>query len=60
MTCTIGGKSVPVEYAGPGGEVPGLDQVNARLTSALQGTSDGRLILTVDGIAANVVLVDVR
>ncbi len=60
VTCTIGGKSVPVEYAGPGGGVAGLDQVNVRLTSALKGNSDGHLFLTVDGIPANPVLVDVR
>ena len=60
VTCTIGGKSVPVEYAGPGGGVPGLDQVNVLLTAALKGNTDGRLVLTLDGVVANVVLVDVH
>jgi uncharacterized protein (TIGR03437 family) len=60
VRCTIGGIVVPVEYAGPGGDIPGLDQVNVHLTSALRGGADGHLVLTVDGIVANVVLVDVR
>jgi uncharacterized protein (TIGR03437 family) len=60
VRCTIGGVSVPVEYVGPGGAVPGLDQVNVRLTTTLKGNTDGHLILTVDGIVANVVMVDVR
>jgi uncharacterized protein (TIGR03437 family) len=57
---TIGGTNLPVEYAGPSGAVPGLDQVNVRLTSALQGTGVANLVLTVDGIASNTVSVDVR
>ncbi len=61
VQCTIAGITVPVEYAGPSGSnVPGLDQVNVRLTAALKGSRDGRLVLTVDGVAANTVLVNVR
>jgi uncharacterized protein (TIGR03437 family) len=60
VTCTIGGIGVSVEYAGPGGGVPGLDQVNVRLTTDLKGNTDGRLVLSVDGLAANVVSVDIR
>jgi uncharacterized protein (TIGR03437 family) len=57
---TIGGTRVPVTYAGPGGGVTGLDQVNILLTSALKGNTDGRLVVTVDGIPSNTVLVDVH
>ena len=61
VPCTIGGISVPVEYAGPEGSgVPGLDQVNLRLTSALKGLGVANLLLTVDGIASNTVSIDVR
>ena len=61
VQCTIGGITEPVEYAGPSGtSVPGLDQVNVRLTNDLKGTRDGRLVLTVDGISSNSVLVDIR
>jgi uncharacterized protein (TIGR03437 family) len=58
---TIGGMTLPVEYAGPNGSsVPGLDQVNVRLTSALKGTGVANLILSADGIPSNSVSVDVR
>lgn len=61
VQCTIGGTSLPVEYAGPnGGGTPGLDQVNVRLTSALKGTGVADLVLTVDGISSNTISVDVR
>jgi uncharacterized protein (TIGR03437 family) len=58
---TIGGISVPVEYAGSEGSgVPGLDQVNVLLTSALKGRGFANLVLTVDGVRSNGVAVDVR
>jgi uncharacterized protein (TIGR03437 family) len=61
VRCTIGGISVPVEYAGPsGGGVAGLDQVDVRLTSDVKASRDGRLVLTVDGVPTNTVLVDIR
>jgi uncharacterized protein (TIGR03437 family) len=61
VQATIGGTGVVVTYAGPAGDgVPGLDQVNIRLTAALKGNADGRLVLTVDGVASNTVLVDLR
>ena len=61
VQCIIGGMSVPVEYAGPNGSgIPGLDQVNVRLTSDLQGLGGANLVLTVDGIPSNTVSVDIR
>jgi uncharacterized protein (TIGR03437 family) len=60
VQCAIGSVSVPVEYAGPSGAVPGLDQVNLRLTPALKGLGVANLVLTVDGIPANTVSVDIR
>jgi len=61
VQCTIGATSVPVEYAGPEGSgVPGLDQVNLRLTSALKGLGVANLVLSVDGVSSNTVTVDVR
>ena len=57
----IGGISVPVEYAGPEGSgIPGLDQVNLRLTPALKSLGFANLVLTVDGISSNTVSVDIR
>jgi uncharacterized protein (TIGR03437 family) len=61
VQCTIGGVSVPVEYAGPNGSgMPGLDQVNVRLTSDLKGLGVTKLVLTVDGVPSNIVGVDIR
>ena len=61
VQCTIGGISIPVEYAGPnGGGMPGLDQVNVRLSSDLKGLGVTNLLLTVDGIFSNTVSVDIR
>ena len=61
VQCIIGGISVPVEYAGPEGSgIPGLDQVNIRLTSDLKGLGVANLVLTVDGISSNTVSVDIR
>jgi uncharacterized protein (TIGR03437 family) len=60
VRCVIGGTSLPVEYAGPSGAVPGLDQVNVRLTSALKGLGVANLVMTVDGIPSNTVSVDIR
>ena len=58
---TIGNISIPVEYAGPEGSgVPGLDQVNLRLTPALKGLGVVNLVLSVDGVSSNTVSVDVR
>ena len=53
VQCTIGGISVPVEYAGPDENgVPGLDQVNLRLIPTLKAGFQN-LVLTVDGIPSN-------
>jgi uncharacterized protein (TIGR03437 family) len=61
VRCTIGGISIPVEYAGPEGSgVPGLDQVNLRLTPALKGLGVSNLVLSVDGASSNTVSIDVR
>jgi uncharacterized protein (TIGR03437 family) len=57
---TIGGTNLPVEYAGPSGAVPGLDQVNVRLTPDLKGLGVANLVLTADGIPSNIVSVDIR
>jgi len=61
VQCSIGGASVPLEYAGPEGSgAPGLDQVNVRLTPALKGLGVANLVLTVDGVSSNAVSVDIR
>jgi uncharacterized protein (TIGR03437 family) len=50
----IDGVDAPVEYAGSQGELPGLDQVNARLPRSLAGRGAVAMRLVVDGHAANV------
>ncbi|HZT29868.1 MAG TPA: hypothetical protein VFA33_08300 [Bryobacteraceae bacterium] len=52
---TIAGQNVPVLYAGPQPDFPGLDQVNVGLTLGLRGSGTASVVLTVDGQAANTV-----
>ena len=61
VQCSIGGIGVSVEYAGPEGTgIPGLDQVNLRLTLALKGLGIANVTLTVDGVPSNTASVDIR
>jgi uncharacterized protein (TIGR03437 family) len=55
VSCTIGGATLPVAYAGPQNVFVGLDQVNISLPKSLRGTGNATLVLTVDGQAANAV-----
>jgi uncharacterized protein (TIGR03437 family) len=56
----IGGTEVPVSYAGPQPEYPGLDQVNVLLPRSLRGRGEVNVALTVDGKAANTLRVNVH
>lgn len=49
---------LPVEYAGPQGYLPGLDQIILRLPAALAGS--GRVLLTIDGAPETSVLLQVK
>jgi uncharacterized protein (TIGR03437 family) len=60
FTCTIGGISVPVLYAGPQGQYAGLDQVNVPLTLNLRGIGETDVIVTVDGQPSNPVRINVQ
>ena len=60
VTCTIGGVSVPVEYAGPAPGFVGMDQVNLRLTKGLPSSDWNPLILSVDGRPANKVYIAIK
>jgi uncharacterized protein (TIGR03437 family) len=51
---------VPVSYAGPQPEYPGLDQVNVLLPRSLRGRGEVNVALTVDGKAANTLRVNVH
>jgi len=56
-TCTIGGRVVPVQYAGAQGSFAGLDQLNILLPSNLRGAGTVTVLLTVDGVQANAVTI---
>ena len=56
VTCTIGGVSVPVQYAGAQGS-PGLDQVNIPIPPMLANRGQFNIVLTVDGQASNAVTI---
>ena len=60
VTCTVGGVSVPVEYAGPAPGFVGMDQVNLRLTKGLPSSDNDPLILSVDGRPANTVYISIK
>ncbi|MEO8127754.1 MAG: hypothetical protein ABJF23_14645 [Bryobacteraceae bacterium] len=60
VTVTVGGVSVPVLYAGPQPDYPGLDQLNIQLDQPLRGKGEVDVILTVDGQKANPVRISIR
>jgi uncharacterized protein (TIGR03437 family) len=53
VTCTIAGQSVPVTYAGPQPQFPGLDQVDVLLPASLNGAGQVRVSITADGVVSN-------
>ena len=58
VTLQVGPASVPVLYAGPQGQYPGLDQINAgELPHTLAGAGQVDVILQCDGVRANTVAV---
>ena len=60
VSVTLGGVPLKVTYAGAQGTYEGLDQVNALLDRSLIGKGSLTLQLTVDGVAANPVLVSIK
>lgn len=53
VTETIGGVSIPVQYAGAQGNFDGLGQVNVVLPQSLAGKGSVAIQLSANGIAAN-------
>jgi uncharacterized protein (TIGR03437 family) len=60
VKASIGSVDVPVLYAGPQTQFPGLDQVNVQLPGSLHGKGETDLVLSVDGVAANRVRIGIR
>lgn len=60
VVAQIGGVPAPVAYAGTQSQFPGLDQVNLYVPRSLAGTGEVPVVLTVDGITANVVTINIK
>ena len=60
VTCTIGGVTAPVSFAGAQGSLAGLDQANVRIPRDLIGRGNVDVVLTVNGKAANTVTINVQ
>jgi len=60
VTATIGGVTVPVDFAGAQGQFIGLDQVNVRLPRALIGRGEVDVTLMVDGKPSNTVKINIK
>jgi uncharacterized protein (TIGR03437 family) len=59
-TVTINGVNATVLYAGPQGNLPGIDQVNVLIPATLAGKGNVNVQLTAAGVAANPVQVTVQ
>ena len=60
VSATIGGTAVTVLFAGAQGQFPGLDQVNLMLPLTLKAKGETDVVLTVDGLVANKVRVNIH
>ena len=60
VQCFVAGQSVPVLYAGPVAAYPGLDQINISIPKSLAGAGDVRLYVVADGVASNVVGLNIQ
>ncbi len=61
VTCTLGGTSIEVPFASAQGGLVGLDQLNlGPLPRSLAGRGNVDLVITVDGKAANTMLLNVK
>ena len=60
VTATIGGVAAPVSFAGAHGTLTGVDQANIQIPRSLAGRGNVDVVLTVDGIRANTVTINVK
>ncbi len=60
VAAEIGGVPSYVAYAGAPGQYAGLDQVNVYVPPSLAGAGEVPLVLTVDGVTANVVTINIK
>lgn len=61
VTCTLGGTTIDVPFASAQGGLVGLDQLNlGPLPRSLAGRGNVNLVITVDGKAANTMLLNIK
>jgi uncharacterized protein (TIGR03437 family) len=60
VVASVGGVSVPVIYAGSDARWPGVDRVDMLLPASLAGAGQVPVVLTVDGITANVLSIAIK
>lgn len=60
VTATIGGVNANVQYSGPQGTYPGLDQVNLLIPASLSGQGQVEVLVTAAGKPANPVYIDIQ
>ncbi len=60
VSVKIGGEAAEAHYAGPGGELTGMDQLNVLLPRSLAERGEVEVALAVDGVAANLLKIAVR
>jgi len=60
VQCFVASQSVPCLYAGPVAAYAGLDQVNISIPKSLAGTGDVRVYVVADGVASNVVGLEIQ
>src|SRR5262249_17877827 len=56
----INGASLPVQYAGPQSQYPGMDQLNVQIPFTIAGQGERPLQLTVNGVTANSVTINIK
>ncbi len=59
-SATIGGMTVPVEYAGPQNGFVGLDQINILLPNSLKGKGEVDVVVTINSVTLNTVRVRIK
>lgn len=61
VTATIGGTPAEVAFAGMQGDLVGMDQINLRVPRSLASTTgDVNVVLSVDGVTANTVKINLK
>lgn len=60
VSAKIGGETAQITYAGKQADFVGLDLVNLKVPRSLSGRGEVEVVLTVNGVTANPVLVNLK